>query len=79
VPNVSPVLMSSVVVGSNLLDVFFWAVVSDEIDEVIEFFPTRGQAGDDAMEERSASRAAKRPTATTAPGTTQVNDLRTTS
>jgi hypothetical protein len=24
--------------------VFFWAVVSDEIDEVIEFFPTRRQA-----------------------------------
>jgi hypothetical protein len=24
--------------------VSFWAVVSDEIDEVIEFFPTRRQA-----------------------------------
>jgi hypothetical protein len=24
--------------------VFFWAVVSDEIDEVIEFFPMRWQA-----------------------------------
>jgi hypothetical protein len=24
--------------------VFFWAVVSDEIKEVIEFFPTRQQA-----------------------------------
>jgi hypothetical protein len=24
--------------------VFFWAVVSDEIDRVIEFFPTRWQA-----------------------------------
>jgi hypothetical protein len=23
---------------------FFWAVVSDEIDRVIEFFPTRWQA-----------------------------------
>jgi hypothetical protein len=29
---------------SYVANVFFWAVVSDEIDRVIEFFPTRWQA-----------------------------------
>jgi hypothetical protein len=29
---------------SYVASVFFWAVVSDEIDRVIEFFPTRWQA-----------------------------------
>jgi hypothetical protein len=31
-------------VALNLLGVFFLAVVSDEIDRVIEFFPVRRQA-----------------------------------
>ena len=29
---------------SSPLSMFFWAVVSDEINRVIEFFPTRWQA-----------------------------------
>jgi hypothetical protein len=31
-------------VGAYVLGVFFWAVVSDEINRVIRFFPTRWQA-----------------------------------
>jgi hypothetical protein len=30
--------------GHNVAGVFFWAVVSDESDRVIEFFPTHCQA-----------------------------------